>query len=439
MLGVDGTGSNDQLTGFFTSRPGVKGYVRSSSITLQAARQLEVFTGGDGTGTEAPWEAIAVAQHHDAVAGTERQHVSYDYTQRIAKGLDVAYRTLDSALSRLSANGSDVVDFHSCPLLNVSICPPIRTSEDSFTVIVYNPQARPRSEPVTLPLFSATNVTVTDSQGRALHSEVVPVPPTSAHTAESASRAVTFTADLPGLGFDTFFIRPAQRTSTSSNAARLQRLRASGRETETAPPSMRGPTAATVSIENARVRLSFDNATGRLTSWTDVTTQAVHPLSQDFFYYNSSSVRNDGISTLYTFQPKPNTTLIPVTAGAVQLTVHIGSQVQFVQQRWNDWLSQTWRLSSSGSSWPEAEWTVGPIAFQDGVSREVVTKYSTDIASAGEVWTDANGREFQRRLRNKRLSFNFTLVSPISSNYYPVTYTPATRLHCTRPSSSQRI
>ena len=120
------------------------------------------------------------------------------------------------------------------------------------------------------------------------------------------------------------------------------------------------------------------------------------------------------------FQPRYGTALRPISSDAVELSVFRGPGVQLVHQRWNEWLSQTWRLEFA-NPWAEVEWTVGPIAFEDGVSREVVTRYSTDIASAGELWTDANGREFQRRLRNRRPSFNFTLVSPIASNYYPVT------------------
>lgn len=31
-------------------------------------------------------EAMAVAQHHDAVSGTEKQHVANDYARRLANG-----------------------------------------------------------------------------------------------------------------------------------------------------------------------------------------------------------------------------------------------------------------------------------------------------------------------------------------------------------------
>ena len=31
-------------------------------------------------------DAMGVAQHHDAVSGTEKQHVAYDYAKRLAIG-----------------------------------------------------------------------------------------------------------------------------------------------------------------------------------------------------------------------------------------------------------------------------------------------------------------------------------------------------------------
>ena len=33
---------------------------------------------------------MGVAQHHDAVSGTEKQHVADDYAQRLSQGIDTA-------------------------------------------------------------------------------------------------------------------------------------------------------------------------------------------------------------------------------------------------------------------------------------------------------------------------------------------------------------
>jgi alpha-mannosidase len=66
----------------------LKGYVRALSGYLQAARQLEFLVGRSDTGpnTDELEEAMAIVQHHDGVSGTERQHVSDDYSKRLAIG-----------------------------------------------------------------------------------------------------------------------------------------------------------------------------------------------------------------------------------------------------------------------------------------------------------------------------------------------------------------
>ena len=296
------------------------------------------------------------------------------------------------------------------------MCPPIRAGTSGFTVIVYNPRAHSRNDSIVLPYYGTTRPTVTDSTGAEVPSELVPVPRSSALQNDSAAHSLHITPrqPMPGLAFETFTVKPQSPTLVS-------RLRGKGgKAASQALPVLSAPTAATLSIESSAIRLTFDNSTGLLQSWTDVSSQAVHTLSQNFFYYQSSINSSEGTSNSYTFMPKVGTTLVPISTAPVQLTTFAGERVQVVHQRWNDWLSQTWRLYE-GSMMPEVEFNVGPIAFEDGISREVVTRYSTDIQSRGEVWTDSNGRELQRRLFNQRLSFNYSAVDPISGNYYPIT------------------
>eukprot|EP00208_Stichococcus_sp_RCC1054_P002016 CAMPEP_0206142692 /NCGR_PEP_ID=MMETSP1473-20131121/17914_1 /ASSEMBLY_ACC=CAM_ASM_001109 /TAXON_ID=1461547 /ORGANISM="Stichococcus sp, Strain RCC1054" /LENGTH=1182 /DNA_ID=CAMNT_0053537795 /DNA_START=217 /DNA_END=3765 /DNA_ORIENTATION=+ len=91
-------------TGYFTSRPAAKGYIRHASAYLQAARQLEAQAGrgaAKGANTDALWEAVSLAQHHDAVTGTAKQHVADDYNQRIAAGMAEAGRVVLAALGPL--------------------------------------------------------------------------------------------------------------------------------------------------------------------------------------------------------------------------------------------------------------------------------------------------------------------------------------------------
>ena len=278
------TGAGQQWTGYFTSRPGVKRYVRDSSILLQAARQLEVFSGGNGSATEAAWEAIGVAQHHDAVSGTERQHVAYDYSMRIASGNAAVYDTISSVVATLQGTGT----WSSCPLLNVSQCEVARSAKDAYTVVLYNPQARAVQQAVTLPLYSATAVSVKDSTGASIAADVVPVATTEALTADAAPLSVSFIASVEGLGWNTYTVAPA-------SSSRLRKLAAPA-------PRLQPPANDFVLLENDLLAVTFDNDTGLFSSWTDKASGTTHAFSQNFWWYQPSEDDNYGTSDSYTFQ-----------------------------------------------------------------------------------------------------------------------------------------
>jgi alpha-mannosidase len=79
--------------------------VRDLSGYYLAARQLEFLRGRDSSGptTDMLADALAIAQHHDAVSGTQRQHVAADYALRLSMGYLQAEKLVASSLSFLSA------------------------------------------------------------------------------------------------------------------------------------------------------------------------------------------------------------------------------------------------------------------------------------------------------------------------------------------------
>ena len=69
-------------TGYFTSRPTLKFFERMGNNFLQVAKQLLVTTNQpDNKELQLFREAMGVMQHHDAVTGTEKQHVAQDYAR----------------------------------------------------------------------------------------------------------------------------------------------------------------------------------------------------------------------------------------------------------------------------------------------------------------------------------------------------------------------
>lgn len=51
---------------------------------------------------------------------------------------------------------------------------------------------------------------------------------------------------------------------------------------------------------------------------------------------------------------------------------------------------------------------------------EYVLRFQTDLETNGEFFTDSNGRQILKRIRNHRPQWNLTLEEPIPGNYYPV-------------------
>lgn len=58
---------------------------------------------------------------------------------------------------------------------------------------------------------------------------------------------------------------------------------------------------------------------------------------------------------------------------------------------------------------------------RDKIGKEIITKYTSNLNSSGEFYTDANGREMLKRKRNYRPTWNLELEEEVSGNYYPVT------------------
>ena len=72
-------------SGYFSSRPAFKYFVRESSALLQAARQLQLLAGGAAdTGPSNALtrleRALGVALHHDAISGTATESTNGDYS-----------------------------------------------------------------------------------------------------------------------------------------------------------------------------------------------------------------------------------------------------------------------------------------------------------------------------------------------------------------------
>uniref|UniRef100_A0A8C7N966 Alpha-mannosidase n=1 Tax=Oncorhynchus kisutch TaxID=8019 RepID=A0A8C7N966_ONCKI len=358
--------AHDFWTGYFTSRPALKRYERISNSYLQTCKQLEVLGGpisrkgpfGAGD-SETLKKAMAVAQHHDAVSGTEKQHVANDYARKLANGWAHCQVLVSNTLSSLSGSSAPRVY---CEHLNISVCPLTETMN------VYNPLARPVSWPVRLPV-NGTAYSISDAKGK-----VVPVSQATAAVRRGRGYAVNellFQVQAPPLGYSTYSVSLLQNGPPS-------------------PPSPlpRAPTA----VQNKVWVLWYNASDGN----------------------NSESIQMSGA---YIFRPNTSTPFIISKTAKIETLQN--SVVQEVRQWFSPWVSQVVRLYTDSRAL-ELEWTVGPVPIGDDLGKEVISRLDSSINSSGVFYTDSNGREVLQRRKDYRPTWNLRQSEPIAGNYYPI-------------------
>ncbi|XP_068205819.1 lysosomal alpha-mannosidase-like isoform X1 [Palaemon carinicauda] len=406
-------------TGYFTSRPTLKGFVRETNTFLQAVKQLSSLLGlGIDPRLEILKKAMAVLQHHDAITGTAKQAVTNDYYLRLAEGVTEsfglmaeAYRKLQPAVPEAEATVTPVY----CPLLNESSCPLSETSS-SFVITVYNPLGKPWEKyHVRVPVPKDIAYKVTDFQGNAVVSQLVPIPesvlglPGRSSTAEFE---LVFVADMiPPLGFTQFYV---QRTSNHLFHKMQQ-------------------SKITVPIEEEEFTVKFKQG---LVLMFDRTTHLLDAIgvpeggemktlkvNQTYLWYAGMSGRNykeeDRASGAYIF--RPNGTSPNSIADAVNITIISGEVVTEIHQTWSPWMSQFMRIYSGDILNIEMEWLVGPIPVADQMGKEIINRIVWgDISTDDTFYTDANGREILKRVKDHRETWTLDNKEPVAGNYYPV-------------------
>jgi lysosomal alpha-mannosidase len=391
-------------SGYFTSRPSVKGYVRSSGAVLHATDKLfssalgvlsNLNTSSGLKKIDILSEAFSVTQHHDAVAGTEKQHVADDYCKRLYIGNSACEDVISETIGKLVATNSDIPKFSLCPLINESVCTPTDSLAKGMDVpvVIYNPIAWKRVSHIRIPI-PVSNIQVLDSDGDIIPVQVLPNTDTGEYT-------LVFTANLPPLGFTTYVL---QQSSSCDKVS-----------PETKPKG-------DIVLENEYLKVTFSESTGKLSSIYNKETGQTVQISQDFLWYNGST-GNNAITTqasgAYIFRPNISTPY-PVLKGKPSITFINGNIVQEVRQIWNSsWVTQVVRLYA-GSKYIEFESNIGPVPIDDGNGKEVITRFSTSLNTNKLWWTDSEGQEMQQRQLNFRPTWNYVVNESVACNYYPM-------------------
>ncbi|XP_068656340.1 alpha-mannosidase At3g26720-like [Aristolochia californica] len=420
--------ANGYWTGYFTSRPAIKGYVRMMSGYYLAARQLEFFKGRDGSGltTEFLADALAIAQHHDAVSGTEKQHVANDYAKRLYIGYSKAAELVASSLACLtelnmsSECTKPSTTFEQCPLLNISYCPASeakRANGKDLVVIVYNSLGWKREDIVRIPVTSEL-VVVRDAEGKEIESQLLPIANVSLGIRNFYVKAqlgvspigvpkywLAFVASIPPLGFSSYVVSSSGSIGPKSIISKVEKSEASNSDT--------------IRVGQGSLVLTYVTDEGKLIQYHNAKSSVKASLQQSYKYYigDDGSGADPQASGAYIFRPKGSVAIKPEEKA--RFTVLRGPILDEVHQRINPWISQVTRVYK-GKEHVELEFTVGPIPVDDFIGKEVVTQFMTTMMTDKIFYTDSSGRDFIKRIRDYRPDWDLQVNQPEAGNYYPI-------------------
>ncbi|XP_017786052.1 PREDICTED: lysosomal alpha-mannosidase isoform X1 [Nicrophorus vespilloides] len=390
---------NAYWTGYFTSRPTIKRFERVGNNFLQICKQLYALTDlgpEDGIDLNALREAMGVMQHHDAITGTEKEHVAHDYSRILDRGIEKCGIVVEEALNRLITNRKESeLKFDSCPLLNVSQCDSTENHK-TFVVTIYNPLSRNVTKYVRLPVKgSAYKVQNSEEELKVqlvpIHQGVLNIPGRESE----ATKELIFQDSIPALGFKSFYVSevPGDIVSKEESVKKL---------------------------DKKPILLKIDERTGMLFEIT--MNGKTIPLQQNFGYYRGAVGDNDSFqnrsSGAYIFRPN-GTDTFTITDNATY-KLYLGAHVTELHQTFSNWVTQTIKVYAKQNH-VEFDWVIGPIPIDDVNGKEIISRYTTNLKSESTFYTDSNGREMLKRVRDFRPSWKLNLQETISGNYYPVT------------------
>lgn len=377
---------------------------------------------------------MGIMQHHDAVTGTEKQHVADDYAYLLQEAIDLCSLNTRETLNQLTIeednlmrdraaayNPNNRFDFETCENLNISACY-VSENNERFIVTLYNPLAHSTFQYVRVPVEDGNDYIVKDYRDVPVLSQLVPisneVQSLKFRISKSVVELVFLASELPPLGYKSYFI---ENIASNSEANEPNVLVVLDEGFQSDQPVMadvvdlNGP----VTIGNKYLNITFDQ-NGLLNSLHG-NGQSMN-VKQNFYTYEAAIGDNEEFanrsSGAYIF--RPNVTEAQPIATKATIRVINGPVVDEVHQKFSEWISQVIRIYKDENI-VEFEWLVGEIPVSDNIGREIISRFDTDIRSGDTFYTDSNGREMLARRRNHRDTWNLNLTEKISGNYYPVT------------------
>ncbi|XP_073998825.1 lysosomal alpha-mannosidase-like isoform X2 [Rhodnius prolixus] len=316
-------------TGYYTSRPSLKYLAHKVNQLLMASSSLLTFLRLDSENNSLFYlqRVVALLQHHDAISGTEKQHVANDYKVYLQEAVTTAEDIFTNAFRKCF--GEHYRHQHFCMKTNVSECK-LSEERSMFMVHLYNPLGHSVDMEVRLPV-PLGQYSVLSHQG-SVENELIPLPRQVLQLAErksSAKHDLFFIAkDLAPLGITSYYVKRENLIdpNVSSTAELLE-------ETDFNDTVVNGM----LTVDNFGLcQLVFNTTSGLLTSI--VLDNEPLDFEQNFFYYAGKRNYDYRASGAYTFSTSNQ--YAKVVASKVTLRLYA---VDVSLKRRRNWRS-TWKF-----------------------------------------------------------------------------------------------
>ncbi|KAF7635204.1 Alpha-mannosidase [Meloidogyne graminicola] len=410
-------------TGYFSSKPSLKGIIRKSSSLLQVTRSLYALMkvktnlNSEKLKMELFERSIALTTHHDAITGTSKEAVTQNYKKRLFKGWDAAEVILNKTFNFLikrkeiqinndTKNSNIFTTQKICRRLNESFCLE-SMSNDNFTITVLNGNGQQFSGIIRIPVNNK-NIKLLSNNGQQINYKLIPVfTPKNQIISNNiipAKYELIFKAIIDPIGFSTYFVLNNSSFNLTTKNNNITEILKNNKNIN-----------STNFIENQYIKINF-NKNGHIETFEDLTrNNSKFNFTQEFLYYENN------LSGAYIFRPDPDKKPISFEE-PIKVEFIKNELVQEARQIISPWVSQVVRLFED-KKFVEFEFLIGPIITNNS-AKEIITRYSMpQINSNGLFWTDSNGRRNIQRKRNfnKWFKFGENISYPIAANYYPIT------------------
>ncbi|KAL4477150.1 hypothetical protein ABPG72_008884 [Tetrahymena utriculariae] len=413
---------NAYWTGYFTSRPSLKGLTKESGRYLQAIRnilsfehisrrtqQLESYSDKIQQSLQYFEEQMAALMHHDAVSGTEKQRVVNDYIEKISNGYSKIRDHLNPLLKEYTLQDISESDgnYHQCnwnvTAQQCNITFSQINAQKPVLVNIFNPSAT-RIINIRIKVPDAS-ITVINQKNQLLQADLICSNPNNKNDCD-----LYFKDLFEGYSFQYYKII----FQDSQYQKKIQPMDFKGLQEQVVIELSK---LSTLNVDLKKQSFLYQVWETEQQSDFEVQKLKEYQFSLQYNFYYSSQNWNQP-SGAYIFRPDSDQSHI--YSEIKNIVIYKGQLVTIILLDGQHTTTQLKFFFSNSDKIVEVETFIHPINISDGKGKEVVLIVNTNLKNQKTFYTDSNGLSLQKRILNYRPTWNLQVHQQVSGNYYPI-------------------